>query len=113
MVFVTLVFDPCSSLMHRFVDNSQNAADVARTNQLLSMLHKRVMPVLADLEPVLAAFDNSKVRECCRLLAVISGKPLHEGRPQDLRVGHCAGSYVTRLCSMQELPAGVNIAAFS
>lgn len=41
----------------RYVDNSQNAADTARTNTLLSMLHKRVVPVIEELEPVLRAFD--------------------------------------------------------
>jgi len=44
------------------VDNSQGAADIARTNTLLSMVHKRVMPVIEELEPVLRAFDASKVR---------------------------------------------------
>ncbi len=45
-----------------YVDNSQGAADVSRTNMLLSMLHKRIMPVAEELEPVLSAFDASKVR---------------------------------------------------
>lgn len=43
----------------RFVDNSQAAADVAKTNLLLSQVHKRVVPVLEELEPVLRAFDAS------------------------------------------------------
>lgn len=48
---------PCS-----YVDNSQSAADIARTNTLLSSVHKRVVPVIEELEPVLSAFDTSKVR---------------------------------------------------
>ncbi|KAF5832469.1 hypothetical protein DUNSADRAFT_11636 [Dunaliella salina] len=43
-----------------FVDNSQNAADIARTNRLLTDVHKRVVPVVEELEPVLGAFDAAK-----------------------------------------------------
>eukprot|EP00983_Pelagomonas_calceolata_P005214 170375-Pelagomonas_calceolata.AAC.3 len=51
---------PTHSTACRYVDNSQNAADIARTNRLLSMVHKRVVPVIEELEPVLGAFDASK-----------------------------------------------------
>lgn len=41
-----------------FVDNSQQAADAALTNSLLSAVHKKVAPVVGDMQTVLAAFDR-------------------------------------------------------
>ncbi|KAJ9530395.1 hypothetical protein QJQ45_000767 [Haematococcus lacustris] len=41
-----------------FVDTSQNAADMARTNTLLASMHGKVAPVIGALKQVLDAFDT-------------------------------------------------------
>mmetsp|Transcript_8149 Transcript_8149/g.20349 ORF Transcript_8149/g.20349 Transcript_8149/m.20349 type:complete len:358 (-) Transcript_8149:41-1114(-) len=68
-----------------FVDNSQHAADVSRTNTLLSMVHKKVAPVAGELRTVLAAFDregsgfmsqHELLAGCAALGVVLSEKEL-------------------------------------
>lgn len=42
------------------VDNSQGAEDRKLVGTLLESVHKKLMPVVAELQPVLAAFDEDK-----------------------------------------------------
>lgn len=42
------------------VDNSQQAADTKHTQTLLSSVGKKFVPVVAELQPVLASFDSDK-----------------------------------------------------
>lgn len=41
------------------VDNSQNAANQVKTNTLLAAVHKKVSPVLHEMEAVMRAFDSN------------------------------------------------------
>ncbi|KAG1676538.1 hypothetical protein FOA52_000081 [Chlamydomonas sp. UWO 241] len=90
------------------VDNSQSAEDRKKVSGLLETVHKKFVPVVAELQPVLAAFDEEgsgylskpELLAGCASLGVVVSDSEFESLKTLLRVNDAGKIDYVHLCSI-------------